>query len=306
MRSCSSPSAGRSGRRTCGHFSQLVTAGRRIPPERLEEVAHHYELIGGRSPLNELTRGQAERAARGARRRRARAAGLRRHAQLAAVPARDPGRDEGPGLPPGARHHPVVAPDRGLVGALRGGRGRRAREGRPGRARGRLRAALERASAVHRGDGGPRAGGARRRSSPRAGRDARLVFTAHSVPVAMAAGSPYAAQLETAARAVAAALGRSAVVGRLPEPQRHAARSVARARRRRRHPGAGARTARATWWSSRSASSAITSRCSTTSTSRRRRWPSPAGIGFHRAAAANDHPAFIAMLADLVRRGPAS
>ncbi len=29
-------------------------------------------------------------------------------------------------------------------------------------------------------------------------------------------------------------------------------------------------------------------------------------IGFHRAAAANDHPAFVAMLADLVRRGPAS
>jgi protoporphyrin/coproporphyrin ferrochelatase len=27
-----------------------------------------------------------------------------------------------------------------------------------------------------------------------------------------------------------------------------------------------------------------------------------AGVGFHRAIAANDHPAFIAMLADLVRR----
>ena len=36
-------------------FLQTVAAGRRIPPERLEEVAHHYELIGGRSPLNELT-----------------------------------------------------------------------------------------------------------------------------------------------------------------------------------------------------------------------------------------------------------
>ena len=29
-------------------FLQLVTAGRRIPPERLEEVAHHYDLMGGR------------------------------------------------------------------------------------------------------------------------------------------------------------------------------------------------------------------------------------------------------------------
>ena len=33
-------------------FLEIVTAGRRIPAERLEEVAHHYELIGGRSPLN--------------------------------------------------------------------------------------------------------------------------------------------------------------------------------------------------------------------------------------------------------------
>ena len=41
-------------------FLEIVTAGRRIPAERLEEVAHHYELIGGRSPLNDLTRRQAD------------------------------------------------------------------------------------------------------------------------------------------------------------------------------------------------------------------------------------------------------
>jgi ferrochelatase len=41
-------------------FLQLVTAGRRVPPERLEVVAHHYERMpGGRSPLNELTLAQA-------------------------------------------------------------------------------------------------------------------------------------------------------------------------------------------------------------------------------------------------------
>ncbi len=40
-------------------FLTNVTRGRRIPPERLDEVAHHYELIGGRSPLNELTFRQA-------------------------------------------------------------------------------------------------------------------------------------------------------------------------------------------------------------------------------------------------------
>jgi len=41
-------------------FLENVTRGRRIPPERLEVVAHHYEIIGGRSPLNELTFRQAE------------------------------------------------------------------------------------------------------------------------------------------------------------------------------------------------------------------------------------------------------
>jgi ferrochelatase len=41
-------------------FLEIVTRGRRIPPERLEEVAHHYERMpGSRSPLNELTDRQA-------------------------------------------------------------------------------------------------------------------------------------------------------------------------------------------------------------------------------------------------------
>lgn len=40
-------------------FLDKVTRGRPIPQERIEEVAHHYELIGGRSPLNELTFRQA-------------------------------------------------------------------------------------------------------------------------------------------------------------------------------------------------------------------------------------------------------
>src|SRR5262249_47042600 len=40
---------------------KIVAEGRAIPPERLEDVAHHYEAIGGRSPLGELTRLQAVR-----------------------------------------------------------------------------------------------------------------------------------------------------------------------------------------------------------------------------------------------------
>ena len=30
-----------------------------MPPERVEEVAHHYELFGGVSPLTDLTERQA-------------------------------------------------------------------------------------------------------------------------------------------------------------------------------------------------------------------------------------------------------
>jgi ferrochelatase len=41
-------------------FLARVTQGIPIPPERLEEVAHHYEAVGGKSPLNEITFRQAE------------------------------------------------------------------------------------------------------------------------------------------------------------------------------------------------------------------------------------------------------
>src|SRR5438045_9110408 len=41
-------------------FLSTVVRGRNVPPERLEEVAHHYERIGGKSPYNEHTLAQAE------------------------------------------------------------------------------------------------------------------------------------------------------------------------------------------------------------------------------------------------------
>jgi ferrochelatase len=40
-------------------FLENVLRGRRVTPERIAEVAHHYELFGGLSPLTELTRRQA-------------------------------------------------------------------------------------------------------------------------------------------------------------------------------------------------------------------------------------------------------
>jgi ferrochelatase len=41
-------------------FLERVTKGMAIPPQRLEEVAHHYEAVGGKSPLNEITLRQAK------------------------------------------------------------------------------------------------------------------------------------------------------------------------------------------------------------------------------------------------------
>jgi ferrochelatase len=42
-----------------GPFLANVLRGRRVAPERVDEVAHHYELFGGVSPITELTRRQA-------------------------------------------------------------------------------------------------------------------------------------------------------------------------------------------------------------------------------------------------------
>jgi len=40
-------------------FLARVLRGIPIPPDRVEEVVHHYEAVGGRSPLNEITFRQA-------------------------------------------------------------------------------------------------------------------------------------------------------------------------------------------------------------------------------------------------------
>ena len=41
-------------------FLANVLRGRPVPPTRLQEVVRHYELFDGRSPLNEITFGQAQ------------------------------------------------------------------------------------------------------------------------------------------------------------------------------------------------------------------------------------------------------
>src|SRR5579872_5125373 len=41
-------------------FLANVVRGRRIPAERLEAVAHHYEMFGGVSPLTQITMRQVD------------------------------------------------------------------------------------------------------------------------------------------------------------------------------------------------------------------------------------------------------
>jgi ferrochelatase len=187
-------------------FLHIVTAGRRIPAQRIDEVAHHYELIGGRSPLNELTMRQAE----GLRRALGRGGvaapvyvGMRSwhpflHETLAAM--RERGHRRALGIILSSfqteasweRYVADVAAARGKVGA-----------GAPEVAYAPpwadhplfIEAMVARAmDALEQVPSPTRA-------------DALLVFTAHSVPVAMAEGSPYPRQIEAAARVIAGRLG---------------------------------------------------------------------------------------------------
>lgn len=284
-------------------FLQNVTVGRRIPPERLEEVAHHYDLIGGRSPLNELTRDQAEGlrgALAAAGRPRPVWVGMRNwhpflHETLAEM--KDAGCRRALGIilsslvteASWSRYVADVAAAREKVGpdapevvyAPPWSDHPRFVEAMTDRAR----AALDGVAPAR-----------------RAG--ARLIFTAHSVPVAMAEGSPYAGQLETAAGRIARALGRA------EWSVAYQSRSGA-ARDSWLEPDVGDRIRALARGGARDVvvvpvgfvcdhvevlydldveARAVAAAC---------------GVGFHRAAAANDHPAFIAMLADLVGSGPA-
>jgi ferrochelatase len=282
-------------------FLQIVTEGRPILPERLEEVAGHYEVVGGRSPLNALTRRQAE--------------ALRTTLAAAGRP-----------LPVwvGMRNwHPflletlVEMKDRGIHRALGIILSSLQTEASWDRYVQDVAAAREKA-----GPDAPevayaptwgthplfieamadRARAALETVPPPRRAAARLVFTAHSVPLAMAAASRYPEQLARAAGLVAERLGRAgwslAYQSRSGAPRdRWLEPDVADVIRR--LAGAGARDVVVVpigfvcdhvevLYDLDVEARAVARSC---------------GLGFHRAAAANDHPAFVAMLADLVRRG---
>jgi ferrochelatase len=192
-------------------FLENVLRGRRVSPDRIDQVAHHYEIFGGVSPLTELTMQQA-------------------HALEDTLRARNVGLPVYVGM---RNWHPFLtdtlarmAADgvRRAVGILAAAQ--RSYSGcaqykenvRDARAALAARAGTDvdvvyvndwhehpgfvEANADH-----VRAAFARLPANVRDG--ARLVFTAHSIPLSMAARYPYQRNLESSARLVAAAAGRA-------------------------------------------------------------------------------------------------
>ena len=190
-------------------FLANVLRGRRVPPERVEAVAGHYELFGGVSPLTAITRRQAD--------------GLKARLEAAGVdvPVYLGMRNWDPLLPDVLRTMAgdgvrraigfVCAPHRSYSSCTQyrqnvvDARAEIAGAGLPDVAVTYVGDwhADERfiaANASHVRD-------AIDRLPPPLRRSARLVFTAHSIPVAMAGADRYRAQLTESARLVAARLG---------------------------------------------------------------------------------------------------
>lgn len=282
-------------------FLQLVTAGRPVPAERLEEVAHHYEAIGGRSPLNELTFGQARELRRALKRHGVSApvyVGMRNwhpflHETLAAMTERGHRRALGIIL---SAFQTEASWQRYIVDVLVarrkvGGDAPEVVYAPPWHDHPRFLEAMadrvrDALSAI-----------------PPASRPAvPLVFTAHSVPLAMADGSPYVEQFWAASHAVA---------GRLDHPRwsvAYQSRSGA--------PGdpwlepalADVLRNLAQAGVSDVVVAPIGFVCDHVEVLydldvEARQLAEKLGVRFHRAAAVNDHPAFVEMLADLARAG---
>ena len=184
-----------------------VLRGRRVPQARVDEVAHHYELFGGRSPLTDLTRRQA--AALEAELRR-RGHGLSAHVgmrnwtpylaeALAEMTSRGVRRAVGVIMAPQQSYSSWEQYQENVEEARRQ-IGPDAPEvdyiapwfDRPG---------FVEAQADRLADALAEVPPARRAC-------AALVFTAHSIPVSMAEASPYAEQVSASSRLVARRLGR--------------------------------------------------------------------------------------------------
>jgi len=190
-------------------FLANVLRGRRVAPERVEEVAKHYEHFGGVSPLAAITRRQVE--------------GLRAHlaARGLEVPVYLGMRNWHPLLPDTLKTMArdgvraaigfVCAPHRSYSSCTQ------YRENVVSARCAAVEAGLADVSVTYVGDwhDHPRfveanarhARTALDRLPPAVRSAARLVFTAHSIPVAMAGAARYRAQLMESSRRVAERLG---------------------------------------------------------------------------------------------------
>jgi ferrochelatase len=191
-------------------FLANVLRGRRIPPERVEEVARHYEHFGGVSPLTEITMRQAE--------------GLRARLTTAGV--------EVPVYVGMRNWHPLLADtlkEMSAAGVRRAigfiGAAQRSyssctqyKENVADARAAVVQAGLPDVEVVYVGDWHDHdafieTNAAHVRTAleglPAAVRDrARVIFTAHSIPISMAAAERYQAQLQQSSRLVAERLGR--------------------------------------------------------------------------------------------------
>lgn len=279
-------------------FLANVLKGRPAPPERIEAVVRHYESIGGRSPLNDLTRRQA----------------IALEAMLAG---------SGTALPVyvGMRNwHPYLAD---TLAAMQAAGHRRAvgivlapQQNEAGWERYRRDVAMARSAlggAAPAVDFAPDwhahplfidAAAARARAALAAlpaerRRGVQLVCTAHSIPVAMAAASPYEGQVRIGAALVAEQLGvsqhRLAYQSRSGNPRDAWL-----------EPDIGAVVREEAARGTRELLVVpIGFVCDHVEVLydldiEARRIAAEAGIGFTRAATVNDHPSFIRMLAALV------
>jgi len=182
-------------------FLARVTAGIAIPPARLEEVAHHYEAVGGKSPLNEITLRQA--------------AALQKEFSQEKLAVYVGMRNAAPFFVDILKEMKNNGVQRALGLILSSHRSEASWE-RYQKNIADAQAELDGAPAIDYCDGwhdhplfidcwaeliGAAMTGVAQRGEP------ALIFTAHSLPTSMAARSPYVEQLQTTARLVVARLG---------------------------------------------------------------------------------------------------
>jgi ferrochelatase len=191
-------------------FLENVLRGRRVSPERIDEVAHHYDLFGGVSPLTELTMKQAAALEAGLRARGLDLpvhVGMRNwHPFLADTMAKMADNDVRRAI------GVLAAAQRSYSGCLQ--YKENVRDARAGSVAG-GHAPID---VVYVGDWHEHPGFVEANADniqralarlPEDLRDeARLIFTAHSIPAAMAADYPYEANLMASARRIALAAGR--------------------------------------------------------------------------------------------------